>query len=76
MNEQLLVDEINKLINQFKTNNYDLDTMQLSFAIAVILMNQFELTNTFNSIMELYNNHKNTIDVNPVEDNLIQVVKY
>lgn len=76
MNEQLLIDEINKLINQFKTNNYDLDTMQLSFAIAVILMNQYGLTNDFNSLMELYNNHKNTIDVNPVEDNLIQVVKY
>ena len=65
--------EVNKLIQQFST--YDLNTMKLSFAIAVILMNQYGLTNQFNQLMELYN-QRNTVDVEAVEDSVIQVVKY
>lgn len=71
--QQYFITEINKLVQQFDT--YDLDTMKLSFAVAVILMNQFQLTEQFNQLMSLYNNQK-TVDVEPVEDSVIQVVKY
>ena len=71
--QQYFITEINKLVQQFDT--YDLDTMKLSFAVAVILMNQFQLTEQFNQLMSLYNNQK-TVDVEAVEDSVIQVVKY
>ena len=71
--QQYFITEINKLVQQFDT--YDLDTMKLSFAVAVILMNQFQLTEQFNQLMSLYNNQK-TVDVEPVQDSVIQVVKY
>lgn len=75
MQEQHFITEINKLVKQFDT--YDLSTMKLSFAVAVILMNQFQLTEQFNQLMALYNN-QNTVDVEAVEDveSIIQVVKY
>ena len=72
--QQYFITEINKLVQQFDT--YDLDTMKLSFAVAVILMNQFQLTEQFNQLMALYNNQRNTVDVEAVEDSVIQVVKY
>ena len=71
--QQYFITEINKLVQQFDT--YDLDTMKLSFAVAVILMNKFQLTEQFNQLMSLYNNQK-TVDVEAVEDSVIQVVKY
>ena len=71
--QQYFITEINKLVQQFDT--YDLDTMKLSFAVAVILMNQFQLTEQFNQLMSLYNNQK-TVDVEAVEDSVIKVVKY
>lgn len=69
--QQYFITEINKLVQQFDT--YDLSTMKLSFAVAVILMNQYQITEQFNQLMALYNN-QNTVE--PIEDNVIQVVKY
>ena len=71
--QQYFITEINKLVQQFDT--YDLDTMKLSFAVAVILMNKMQITDSFNQLMALYNNQK-TVDVEPVQDSVIQVVKY
>ena len=72
--QQYFITEINKLVQQFDT--YDLDTMKLSFAVAVILMNQYQITDSFNQLMALYNNQRNTVDAEAVEDSVIQVVKY
>lgn len=70
MYEQQFITEVDNLVDSFK--DYDLNTMKLSFAIAVILLNKYQLANAFNSLMELYNQQK----VITVESkSVIEVVK-
>lgn len=65
MYNNYFINEINKLITEFNTKNYKLTDLQVSFAIAVILIKKYRLNNEFNELMQIYQDSKLiTLDVN------------
>ena len=64
MHKQYFINEINKLAKEFSDKNYDLTTLQTSLAVALIVINKFNLGNNYNELMQIFENSKIiTVDV-------------
>ena len=64
MHKQYYINEINKLAKEFSDKNYDLTTLQTSLAVALIVINKFNLGNNYNELMQLFEDSKIiTVDV-------------
>ena len=63
------VNEVDSYVSNFKQQKITEEQLQVSFAIAVIIINKYNLSNEFNTMTNFYNqNYIKTIDVNVVKE--------
>jgi hypothetical protein len=62
------VNEVDTYVSNFKQQKITEQQLYVSFAIAVMVMNKYNVLNEFNSMSGYYNqNYLNTIDVSSTE---------
>lgn len=64
MFEQYYINQVNSLIKEFRDKKYDVSNLQTSLAVAILLIQKYQLANQYNELMQIFENSKIiTVDV-------------